>query len=110
MSFSANPSPRNAHAPATSPLPADRRDSVFTVVRLTQSYVSGSSLSGSLTFENTSLADMGITPGIGIMTATFGSGDTLTVNAVPEPSSLALAGLGIVVAGWGLARRGLRQA
>ena len=108
MSFSANPSPRNA--PATPPLPADRRDSVFTVVRLTQSYVSGSSLSGSLTFENTSLADMGITPGIGIMTATFGSGDTLTVNAVPEPSSLALAGLGIVVAGWGLARRGLRQA
>ena len=53
---------------------------------------------------------MGITPGTGIMTATFGSGDTLTVNAVPEPSSLALAGLGIVVAGWGLARRGLRQA
>lgn len=52
---------------------------------------------------------MGITPGIGIMTATFGSGDTLTVNAVSEPSSLPLACLGIVVASWGLARRGLRQ-
>lgn len=62
------------------------------------SYVSGTTISGSMTFENQTLASMGINEGTGIMNATFSSGDTLTVNAisaVPEPSSslLGLAGL-----------------
>jgi hypothetical protein len=73
-------------------------------IRLAQSYVSESPLSGSLTFENTSLADMGINPGIGIMTATFGSGDTLTVDAVPEPSTYA-ALLGLMALTFAAARR-----
>lgn len=61
-------------------------------------YTSGTPISGSMTFENQTLASMGINVGTGIMNATFSSGDTLTVNAitaVPEPSSsmLGLAGL-----------------
>jgi len=61
-------------------------------------YVSGSTISGSMTFENQTLASMGINVGVGIMNATFSSGNTLTVNAVPEPTSLALLFTG--VAGW----------
>jgi len=63
------------------------------------SYVSGDPISGSMTFENQTLASLGINVGNGIMNATFSSGDTLTVNAisasaVPDQSSslLALAG------------------
>ncbi len=63
-------------------------------------YVSGSTISGSMTFENQTLASMGINAGT--MNATFSSGDTLSVNAVPEPS---LAGLMLVAAGCLLARR-----
>ena len=73
------------------------------------SYVSGTPLSGSMTFNGQTLASMGINVGTGIMNATFSSGDTLTVNAiagaaaVPEPGQVAaslllLAGLGGYVA------------
>ncbi len=75
------------------------------------SYVSGDPISGSMTFENQTLASMGINEGTGIMNATFSSGDTLTVNAIsavstsaiPEPSGvLGLAGL---ILGSGFLRR-----
>ena len=70
------------------------------------SYVSGSPISGSMTFENQTLASMGINAGDGIMNATFSSGDTLTVNAVPEPTSIAfLATGGLAVGGLAVARR-----
>ena len=74
-------------------------------------YVSGDPISGSITFENQTLASMGINEGTGIMNATFSSGDTLTVNAIsavstsaiPEPSGvLGLAGL---ILGSGFLRR-----
>jgi len=55
------------------------------VVRLSNSFFSGDSLDGSLTFENETLQTLGITPGT--YNATFGSGDTFTINAIPEPSS-----------------------
>jgi len=72
-------------------------------------YVSGTPISGSMTFNGQTLASMGINVGTGIMNATFSSGDTLTVNAiaiaiagaaaVPEPSGiLGLAGLFTVTA------------
>lgn len=78
------------------------------------SYVSGTTISGSMTFENEILASMGINAGVGIMNATFSSGDTLTVNtAVPEPTSVALLFTGVagcVAAGGMRRRRRLSQA
>ena len=52
-----------------------------------------------MTFENQTLASMGINVGDGIMNATFSSGDTLTVNAVPEPTSIAFMATGGLAAG-----------
>lgn len=78
------------------------------------SYVSGTTISGSMTFENQTLASMGINAGVGIVNATFSSGDTLTVNtAVPEPTSVALLFTGVagcVAAGGMRRRRRLSQA
>jgi len=62
-------------------------------------YTSGKPISGSMTFENQTLASMGINVGDGIMNATFSSGDTLTVNAVPEPTSIAFMATGSLAAG-----------
>jgi hypothetical protein len=67
-------------------------------------YVSGSPLSGSMTYDNTTIASLGLTPGT--YTYTWGSGpdaDSLTVNiaSVPEPSSLIMAGAA-ALAGLGL--------
>ncbi len=62
-------------------------------------YVSGNPLSGSLTFDNKTIAGLGLTPGT--YTYTWGTGpvESLTVNispaSVPEPSSLALAGMAV---------------
>jgi hypothetical protein len=69
-------------------------------------YVSGSSLSGSSTFANSTIGSLGLTPGSYTYTwGTGGSADSLTVNvsAVPEPSSLAL--LGTFVAGLTVCKR-----
>jgi hypothetical protein len=65
-----------------------------TVLDLPINYVSGSALSASDTYDNTTIAAMGLTPGT--FTWTWGAGgsaDSLTINisGVPEPSSLTLA-------------------
>jgi hypothetical protein len=67
-------------------------------VGLAPSFESGDSLSGSLTFGDENFATMGIT--IGTYTAEFGSGDTLTIHAIPEPNSygLLLGGVGLATA------------
>jgi hypothetical protein len=70
-------------------------------------YVFGTSLSGSETFDNTTLSGLGLTAGTYLFRL---PGDTLTVRigsvAVPEPSTLALAGLGAAaLAGYGWRRR-----
>jgi hypothetical protein len=77
-------------------------------------YVSGSPLSGSITFDNTTIAGMRMTPGT--YTWTWGPGadaDSLTVNiaSVPEPSSLVMAAAALL-AGLGrwVRRRGRRAA
>jgi PEP-CTERM motif len=60
-------------------------------------YVSGSQLSDSATWNNTTISALGLTPGT--YTWTWGSGptaDSLEVVVVPEPSSFIL--LGIVAA------------
>lgn len=61
-------------------------------IYLPRNYVSGTALSGTTTWHNTSFATFGLLAGSSY-TWTFGSGadtDTVTVNVVPEPSSLAL--------------------
>ncbi|MDR3620682.1 MAG: PEP-CTERM sorting domain-containing protein [Paludisphaera borealis] len=72
-------------------------------------YVSGSPLSATTTFANQTFDSLGVTPGSYVWT--WGSGadaDSLTLNivsaAVPEPSSLAMAGVAGLVA-LGLASR-----
>ena len=67
-------------------------------------YVSGDSLSGTSTYDNTTIAGLDLTPGT--YTYTWGSGadaDSFTVNieSVPEPSSLIMAGAA-ALAGLGL--------
>ena len=76
-------------------------------------YVSGSPISGSMTFENQTLASMGID--VGTMNATFSSGDTMSVVVsgsgpapVPEPGTWAAAAL--LVGGAAFARWRRRQA
>lgn len=63
-------------------------------------YISGSSLSGTDTFANSTLASLGLTPGT--YTYTWGTGahaDTFVVDinmaSVPEPSSLVLSGIAV---------------
>ncbi len=71
---------------------------LFNQLYLPRNYVSGSALSATNTFTNTTLAGLGLTTGTYIWR--WGSGanaDSLTMNigvtAVPEPSSIALLGL-----------------
>ena len=59
---------------------------------LPEAYVSGSVISGFATYDNTTIAALGLAPGTYTYTAT-GVGNTFTVNigSVPEPSSLTMA-------------------
>jgi MYXO-CTERM domain-containing protein len=72
------------------------------VLLLPTTYVSGSGLSASDTYSNTSIAALGLTPGT--YTYTWGTGataDSLTVviGSVPEPSSLAMAATAVGMLG-----------
>jgi hypothetical protein len=78
--------------------------SIGSYIDVPTGYVSGSPLSGSMTFDESTIASLGLTPGT--YTYTWGSGadaDSLTVNiaSVPEPSSLIMAGAA-ALAGLGL--------
>jgi hypothetical protein len=70
----------------------------FGYIAVPTGYVSGTALSGSSTFDGTTIAGLGLTPGT--YTYTWGLGadaDSLTVNigSVPEPSSLTMAAVAI---------------
>jgi hypothetical protein len=73
-------------------------------------YVSGAALSGTATYNNKTLADLGLTAG-NSLDVSFGTGpntDSYTVTVVPEPHQYAMvAGLGLV--GIGLWRRHARK-
>ena len=81
---------------------------------LASNYVFGTSISGTITWSNKSLADIGIT-NLGTFGFTLGSGantDTITLNMtagggqVPEPSTMAIFGLGTL----GMVYRARRKA
>ncbi len=69
-------------------------------------YASGTSLSATSTWDNTTIAGLGLTPGT--YTYTWGSGAdadsiTLKISSVPEPSTLVIGGIALAV--WVIARR-----
>lgn len=65
-----------------------------------QGYVSGTPLADSATFNNTTLNKMGFNAGTYVYTwGTGADADSLTVIAVPEPSTWATLGVGVVGAG-----------
>lgn len=59
---------------------------------LAPGYVSNDNLLGRAVFEGTSFAEFGVIPGT--YSVDIGNGDTITLTVVPEPTSLALLGLG----------------
>ena len=78
-----------------------------------QGYVSGSALSGTMTFIGTTLADLGLTPGTTHIwtwgSASVNNADSLSLNigaaTTPEPSTLALLGLGLLSVGYARKRK-----
>ena len=72
-----------------------------------QGYTSGTSLLGSSTFNNATLASLGITPGTYVWTwGTGATADSLTLNAgTPEPGSLSLMAAGLLLAGLRMRKR-----
>jgi hypothetical protein len=70
-------------------------------------YISGAPLSGSMTFDNTTIAALGLTSGT--YTWTWGSGataDSFVLDIVPEPASLPMLITGLLaVGGFLLSRR-----
>ena len=66
----------------------------FTAIALPLGYSSGDPLNGTATYENTTLAGLGME--LGTYTwfwDTGGNGDSITLNVIPEPASLTLLGL-----------------
>lgn len=61
------------------------------------SYVSDAALTNSATFQNQTFASLGLSPGSYVYTwGSGGSADSLTINIVPEPSTLVLSIVGLV--------------
>ena len=63
-------------------------DDTFGQLYLPTSYLSGTELSGSLTLTNRTLADFGWVGGESISLSWNGGQDSLTLNVVPEPTTL----------------------
>lgn len=89
------------------------------VLFLPGNYVSGDALSGTMTFDDTTIAELGLSDGTYTYTWDNGApGDSLTVDiggsvttppaATPEPSSLALLGSGVLGLA-GVVRRRMRR-
>jgi hypothetical protein len=64
-------------------------------VTLPFGYISGTGLNGQSFYSGATLASLGATPGTYVWQTSFGGvDDSLTLDVIPEPSSLALLGLG----------------
>lgn len=98
--------PAAAFGPASAVLPTDatsRAGDLFAITNvdlsLAQSYVSGSSLSSSLLFEGSTIADLGLISGTYVWNLS-GSNDTITMTipaaVVPLPAGLPLLGAGLL--------------
>ena len=72
----------------------------FEQVFLPNGYVSGTTISGSLTFESTTIATLGLNPGTHVWqwtgTAPSSPVESATITVIPEPSAFGLAALGLV--------------
>jgi PEP-CTERM motif len=89
----------------------DRVVSEIFVPGLEGEYKSGSPISGSSAiYDDATFASLGITPGVYVWTWGSGAGaDSFTIDAVPEPSTWALLGVGFLgLAAVGMRRRGRR--
>ena len=74
------------------------------LVWLPAGYVSGAALTGTATFASQTFSSMGISPG----TSSWGVGNntiSITTNAVPEPSTYAMALVGLACGGYSMFRR-----
>ena len=69
-------------------------------VGVADGYVSGSPIAGTLTYSSTTFDALGVDLSEPKVWTMAGSGDTVTMQAIPEPSTLALlgAGLGVLLA------------
>ena len=65
-------------------------------------YTLNTPVTGTLTFANTTLSAMGVTPGSYVWSW---SGDSVTLNAVPEPSTYMMALAGLACGGYSMFRR-----
>ena len=78
-------------------------------VYIAQSYTLGTPITGVLTWQNNTIAGLGMTPGSYLWSwgtpSTPGAGDTITLNVVPEPSVSCIALVGLACGGYSLSRR-----
>ena len=74
---------------------------------LPQGYTSGASLSATMTFNSATLASLGIVRGTYVYDLTFngGSAQNITLNAVPEPSTVGLLAMAVATCGAGVVYR-----
>jgi hypothetical protein len=84
------------------------------LIFLPAGYVSGSALSGTVSFDNASFASLGVTPGIYVWMWGTGADQSFTLeigNAldVPEPATLGLFGVGLLLLGAFAGRRRRRM-
>lgn len=78
-------------------------------VYIAQGYTLGTLISGVLTWQNKTFANLGVTQGSYVWSwgtpATPGAGDSITLNIVPEPSTCVMALAGLACGGFAVWRR-----
>lgn len=79
-------------------------------LRVPLGYVSGTAISSTTTWNSTTLATLGVTQGSYVWSwGSGGTADSVTLNAVPEPATWAVASLCLASGGLALRRRARRS-